>query len=321
MRNIPASAKKEIQRKRGKMGFIKYILLTSVLIGLLSVVLHENYPLSISFLMKNKNVRSATMAIHKFIRDLYPSNEKGEKGPNPVKGSKKHKEKIFTEEELKNYDGKEGRKGPYLAILGRVYNVKKGKQHYGAGGGYEFFSGRDASRAFVSGDFSEAGLVDDVSGLSNPDYIGLDDWVKFYEKDYKYVGKLIGRYYNEQGEPTQYSNLVQQWISEAYAQKEDENQEKRIFPPCNSEWTPEAGSRVWCTTKSGGIQRDWTGVPRKLFSPGQGRSRCACVKNFGAPSHDPNRKPNDNRGDLDNPNIQEYKGCPPEETSCYIKEK
>lgn len=63
------------------------------------------------------------------------------------------------------------------------------------------------------------------------------------------IGKLIGRYYNEQGEPTQYSNLVQQWISEAYAQKEDENQEKRIFPPCNSEWTPEAGSRVWCTTK------------------------------------------------------------------------
>lgn len=72
---------------------------------------------------------------------------------------------------------------------------------------------------------------------------------------------------------------------------------------------------------SGGIQRDWTGVPRKLFSPGQARSRCACIKNTGAPSHDPTRKPNDNRGDLDNPNIQEYKGCPPDETSCYIKEK
>lgn len=49
--------------------------------------------------------------------------------------------------------------------------------------------GRDASRAYVTGDFSEAGLVDDISGLSGGDYIGLDEWVKFYDKDYKYVGK------------------------------------------------------------------------------------------------------------------------------------
>lgn len=52
-------------------------------------------------------------------------------------------------------------------------------------------AGRDASRAFVSGDFSEAGLVDDISGLSGGDYIGLDEWVKFYDSDYKYVGKYI----------------------------------------------------------------------------------------------------------------------------------
>ena len=52
-------------------------------------------------------------------------------------------------------------------------------------------SGRDASRAYVSGDFTEAGLIDDVSGLSSTDYIGLDEWVKFYNTDYKYVGKYL----------------------------------------------------------------------------------------------------------------------------------
>lgn len=55
--------------------------------------------------------------------------------------SKKVKEKLFTSEQLKKFDGKDESKGPYLSILGRVYNVRKGKKHYGPGGGYEFFSG------------------------------------------------------------------------------------------------------------------------------------------------------------------------------------
>lgn len=53
----------------------------------------------------------------------------------------KSKERLFTAEQLKKFDGKDENKGPYLAILGRVYNVRKGKKHYGPGGGYEFFSG------------------------------------------------------------------------------------------------------------------------------------------------------------------------------------
>ncbi|XP_050691044.1 neuferricin-like [Eriocheir sinensis] len=233
--------------------------------------------------------------------------------------SKKVKEKLFTSEQLKKFDGKDESKGPYLSILGRVYNVRKGKKHYGPGGGYEFFSGRDASRSFVSGDFSEAGLVDDVSGLSGSDYIGLDEWVKFYDSDYKYIGKLIGRYYDKNGEPTPFYYETQKWISEAYAKKEKDNVEKKIFPPCNSEWNPESGSRLWCTKRSGGIERDWVGVPRKLFIPGQSNSRCACVKNFGPPSHDPKRVTHNDRGDLDHPNLQEYANCAPHQPECFVK--
>lgn len=64
------------------------------------------------------------------------------------------------------------------------------------------FLGRDATRAFVSGDFSEKGLVDDVEGLGYQDLLGIFDWIKFYEKDYDLVGYLEGTYYNAFGKPT-----------------------------------------------------------------------------------------------------------------------
>jgi cytochrome b involved in lipid metabolism len=38
-----------------------------------------------------------------------------------------------------------------LAILGEVYDVTAGRRHYGKDGGYSFFAGRDASRAYVTG--------------------------------------------------------------------------------------------------------------------------------------------------------------------------
>lgn len=44
------------------------------------------------------------------------------------------------------------------SILGEVFDVTKGKKHYGKGGSYEFFTGKDASRSFVSGDFSQVGI-------------------------------------------------------------------------------------------------------------------------------------------------------------------
>ncbi|MCL4137507.1 UNVERIFIED_CONTAM: hypothetical protein GTU68_048514 [Idotea baltica] len=193
--------------------------------------------------------------------------------------------------------------------MGRVYDVSKGERFYGPGDHMNFLRGRDGSRAYVSGEFTEEGLTDDITGLSSQDYLGLDDWAQLYNKDYTFKGLLIGRYYNEDGSPTPYNIETQKWIAESYARKDDENQEKKLFPPCNSEWTPESGSRLYCTTKSGGVHRDWVGVPRRLFHPGRENERCGCVKNFGPPSHDPTRNPHLNRGDLDHPHVKEYPGC------------
>lgn len=53
---------------------------------------------------------------------------------------------------------------PQLSILGEVYDVTKGKRIYGPKGLYHFFAGRDASRAYVTGCFSNH-LTHDLRGL------------------------------------------------------------------------------------------------------------------------------------------------------------
>ncbi|KAL1417230.1 hypothetical protein MTO96_027108 [Rhipicephalus appendiculatus] len=195
---------------------------------------------------------------------------------------------VFTPEELARYDGSGDSLGLYLAVLGRVYDVSKGAEHYRPGGGYSQFAGRDASRAYITGEFTEEGLTDDLNGISDENLLAFSQWVDFYEKDYTFVGKLAGRYYTNEGQPT-----------------------TRNFPPCNSEWTPEKGSSVWCSKKSGGVERDWAGVPRQYFERDTGSVRCVCVRNTGPPSDHPEGASHKNRGDLDDPHLKEYPGCPP----------
>lgn len=49
-------------------------------------------------------------------------------------------------------------------------------------------SGKDASLAFITGDFTETGLTDDVSSLSPLEVVALYDWLAFYQRDYQHVG-------------------------------------------------------------------------------------------------------------------------------------
>lgn len=49
--------------------------------------------------------------------------------------------RLLTADELSLYDGGENSKGLYLAILGQVFDVEKGRKHYGPDGGYHFFTG------------------------------------------------------------------------------------------------------------------------------------------------------------------------------------
>nr|CAD7597115.1 unnamed protein product [Timema genevievae] len=212
--------------------------------------------------------------------------------------------RLFSVNDLSKYNGIEGSKGLYLSILGKVYDVKKGKQHYGPGGSYHSFAGKDASRAFITGDFNETGLSDDVLDLTPQELKSIIHWTEFYARDYKYRGKLIGRYYDAYGNPTSYHNQVMNKIKTARNKMVDEESEKLSYPPCNSEWSQDSGTRVWCSSLSGGIQRDWVGVPRMLYEPGSESHRCACIK-------DPTNTPLKGR-------LQEYKDCHPKAASCKV---
>ncbi|XP_040280782.1 neuferricin isoform X1 [Bufo bufo] len=227
--------------------------------------------------------------------------------------------RLLSQEELSRYHGGQGSPGLYLAVLGRVFDVQKGIQHYGPGGSYSFFAAKDASRAYVTGDFTDAGLVDDVSELSPTQMLHLNNWLSFYQKNYLAVGKLIGHFYDEDGDPTKALEDALTVIDVGLKLKEQRHEENKQFPPCNSEFSSGA-SKVWCSKNSGGIKRDWVGVPRKLYLAGYDGYRCVCVRTNGPPSENPDSKEHHDRGDLDNASLKEYKDCNPLFDWCWLKE-
>ncbi|NXR07306.1 NEUFC protein, partial [Semnornis frantzii] len=220
--------------------------------------------------------------------------------------------------ELARYRGAAGQPGLYLALLGRVFDVERGRRHYGPGGAYSGLAGRDATRAFATGDFTPAGLVDDVSALPPGAMLALRRWLSFYGDNYRPVGKLVGRFYDEKGAPTAALRQAEAAIEEALKLQAESEQRKQQFPPCNSEWSSAKGSRVWCSRQSGGVLRAWAGVPRKLYSPGAGGSRCVCVRTSGPPWGQPAAGQHSDRGDLDDPHLQEYDGCHPQAQQCIL---
>jgi len=212
------------------------------------------------------------------------------------KDSKKASEKIFTANELKQYDGDDPKKPIYVAVFGQVFDVTKGVNYYGKGSMYSGFAGKDGSRAFVTGEFTPEGFRDDIDGLTPIQVADIYHWIDFYKTHpkYFYVGKLHGRYYNEKGEPTEEVAKLEEVLKEAARQKEDNENEKKKFPGCNSNWSQESGGKVWCEDMSGGIKRDWGGLPRKRFSDNKVKCVCASPET------------------INDPSLSMYDNCPPD---------
>ncbi|XP_044753585.1 neuferricin homolog [Coccinella septempunctata] len=210
---------------------------------------------------------------------------------------------MFTTESLSEFNGKISPK-LYLSIMGLVFDVSKGMKHYGPGASYNFFIGKDTTRNFVDGNFECKQNCDDVTGLSSQELRSLMDWVKFYKNNYDEVGKLIGKYYDIEGNPTPYAKNIHKLIERALKEETEEDRLKLKYPGCNMEWNYEQGTHVWCTDQSGGIKRNWIGVPRKFFSPGAKDHRCACVR----------------EQDINSSNMKEYEGCDSKSTECFFKQ-
>ena len=158
-------------------------------------------------------------------------------------------DRLFTRDELTKLGPHSKR--IHLSILGRVYDVTKGRKHYGSKGSYWFFAGRDATRSFVSGDFSDSGLTDDLEGLALREYLGIVDWVETYERDYTYVGRLIGTFYDKNGDATDALLDAEMKIGLGRELQAQEKERDILFPPCNSHWSGGKGEvpTVWCSDK------------------------------------------------------------------------
>lgn len=76
------------------------------------------------------------------------------------------KQRVYTPAELALYNGRDASRPVYLAVLGNVYDVTAGGDTYRSGGSYDFFAGKDASRAFTTGCF-QTHLTHDLRGLSD----------------------------------------------------------------------------------------------------------------------------------------------------------
>lgn len=247
-------------------------------------------------------------------------------------------ELLFTPSSLAHYDGSAaGNEKIYLAFLGIVYDVTKGARHYSPGNAYSFFAGKDASKAFITGQFNPEGLIDDVTDLPLDSYTDIKMWQEFYGTEYSKIGKIVGTYYDNDGCPTDAVSHVSKMLEEYEASEVEKSKENELFPLCNSEFHKETNyHRVWCTSMSGGVNRSWIGVPRQLYLPKEKTYRCACVRDSGpatAPTieyvdeNEPlsenveSNKNSDQIGDLGNPRIKEYPGCNPKATECVLGTK
>ena len=70
----------------------------------------------------------------------------------------------LTDDQLLAYNGVDPKKPIYVGLNGSIYDVSAASQTYGPGGGYHFFAGRDAARAYLTGCFQED-LTPDLRGV------------------------------------------------------------------------------------------------------------------------------------------------------------
>ena len=194
----------------------------------------------------------------------------------------------------------------YLAIVGLVFDVTKGRPYYGEGGGYSFFSGVDATRAFVSGNFTADGLIDTIDDFDDEQIDGINGWVEFYkeksEGKYFHVGYLIGTYFDSDGKPTAAYEAYLRRVEEAKRSKLAKEEEEKLWPSCDSRWEQGEGTTFSCMSGK---------LPRILKSLEEAESdkssRCACVK---ADQPPPAGK-----------KYEYYADCKPNDSLCQVPEK
>jgi len=128
-----------------------------------------------------------------------------------------------------------------------VYDIAKGSRKYA--GSYEAFLGRDASRAFVTGDF-KSDLTDEVSDFEDEELFKVQEWQAFYDSKYNYRGRLIGAFFDAQGKPTALRKravaVFERLKKSNGKEMEGGKGEQEADVRCSSRWQQGIGAEVSC---------------------------------------------------------------------------
>ncbi|KAL7410837.1 cytochrome b5-like heme/steroid binding domain-containing protein [Mrakia frigida] len=100
---------------------------------------------------------------------------------------------VLNHHQLARYTGADANKPVYLAIDSVLFDVSANRRVYGPGGSYNMMTGKDASRAFVTGCFQPHHLTHDLRGLTDEELVGVANWKKFFTNNPKYsrVGTVL----------------------------------------------------------------------------------------------------------------------------------
>ena len=203
--------------------------------------------------------------------------------------------RVFSARELATFDGRGGEGLIYLSIMGRVFDVTRGAEFYAPGAGYECFAGRDASLAFVTGEF-EGDRTDDVSPLRGKQLAELAEWVNStYHAKYDYLGVLGGGYFfDASGRETPEARDVARAIAREKRLAGLRAADAARYPRCSSRRS-QTEAYVQCRNGK---------VPRRRRLPGddEGEARCACAPPDAA----------------DGPGFDAYDGCAGDAPKCFL---
>ena len=153
---------------------------------------------------------------------------------------------LWTEDELALRNGTNAYRELVLCILGEVYDVGTGKEHYAPAMGYSGMAGRDASRGFSTGEYnSTLGVAD----LKPSQLKAIFDWRKFYREHetYRFVGLLEGRFFDAAMRPTQEMLDAEVRFNDQTHRDNVRGALGKEFLGCNSKF--EQGNpkiRLWC---------------------------------------------------------------------------
>nr|XP_019961208.1 PREDICTED: neudesin [Paralichthys olivaceus] len=110
--------------------------------------------------------------------------------------------RLFTEEELRRYDGSQDSEPVYMAVKGVVFDVTTGKEFYGKDAPYNALVGKDSTRAVAKMSLDPADLTSDTTGLSEEQLQSLDSIFEgTYKTKYPIVGYTASRILKDDGSP------------------------------------------------------------------------------------------------------------------------